>query len=140
MNMGRSYELTSAEVFYLNQKEKQAQQLTCVGTVCVKAYKQCNTQALFDLCSSDNWILDSFAKQIKAKEVGKFNGMITTITGSKKCILPKYSISLLKDDDNWVEITAIGISNIGWKPSIEHIRFKRLTQAFQIPMHQVENG
>ena len=35
VNMGRSYELSSAEVFYLNKKEKQAQQLTCVGTVCV---------------------------------------------------------------------------------------------------------
>ena len=82
VNMGRSYELTSAEVFYLNQKEKQAQQLTCVGTVCVKAQKKCNTQALFDLCSSDNWILDSFARQLKAKEVGKFDAMIKTITGS----------------------------------------------------------
>ena len=97
VNMGRSYELTSAEVYYLNQKEKQAQQLTCVGTVCVKGHLQRNTQTLFDVCSSDNWILDSFAKEIKAKEIGKFNGMVTTIMGAKKCILPKYSISLKKD-------------------------------------------
>ena len=47
---------------------------------------------------------------------------------------------LKKGQSDWKEIIAIGVSNIGWKPSIEHIRFKRLTQAFNIPSHQVENG
>ena len=41
---------------------------------------------------------------------------------------------------DWIQLIAIGVANIGWKPCIEEVRFKRLTKAFQIPMHQVENG
>ena len=83
---------------------------------------------LFDLCSTDNWVVTSYAEQIKAPQCGQFEGLVHTITGAKRWSMPKFRIRIKKDDGQWTSIMAIGCSNIGYKPSIDMVRFKRLTR------------
>ena len=86
-NLGRSFDLTSAESYYLSQQEHIQGQLTCVGTVQTKGQSLATAQCLFDICSTDSWVLTSFAEQIKAPECGQFDGLVLTINGAKRCII-----------------------------------------------------
>ena len=111
-----------------------------MGTVQTKVQSLATAHCLFDICSTDSWVLTSFAEQIKAPECGQFDGLVRTITGPKRCIMPKFQIKIEKDDGQWINITAIGCTNIGYKPAIDMVRFRRLTSAFNIPAHQIENS
>ena len=50
-NVGRSFELTSAESYYLSQQERIQKQFTCVGTVQARGETIATALCLFDLCS-----------------------------------------------------------------------------------------
>ena len=106
-NLGRSFDLTSAESYYLSQQEHIQGQLTCVGTVQTKGQSLATAQCLFDICSTDSWVLTSFAEQIKAPECGQFDGLVRTITGAKRCVMPKFKIKIKKDDGQWISITSV---------------------------------
>ena len=54
--------------------------------------------------------------------------------------MPKYRVRIRKDTGQWTSIVAIGCDNIGFKPCIDVIRFKRLTSAFNIPPEKIDNS
>lgn len=140
-NMGRAYELSTSEIFFMSQQDRISMNLTCVGSVKVKGATTTDIiQTMMDICSSDSWIVTSHAKRLGAKQTGFFNGLVKTISGHKRAKLPKYEVKILKDNKNWVSIICLGVNEIGWKPSIESVRFERLCKEFSVNASDVDNG
>ena len=48
----------------------------------VRAKKSMSKQAMFDLCRSDCWVLETVAKELGAKIIGRFEGAVKTISGN----------------------------------------------------------
>ena len=79
-NMGRVYELSTSEIFFMSQQDKVSMNLTCVGSVKVRGtITKEIVQTMMDICSSDSWIVVSHAKKLGAKQVGVFNGLAFTL-------------------------------------------------------------
>ena len=63
-------------MYFMQQQEEKDQKLTCVGTVTMKAKVSFQTQTMFDLCSSDNWILSALDTKLGAKKVSMFEVIV----------------------------------------------------------------
>ena len=95
-------------------------------------------QTMLDLCSSDNWILSDIAIKLGAKRVEQFKGVLKTISGVKRVILPKYPLKILRNDRNYS--ICLSVSEIGWKPAIVTCCFHWLLTSFSVKQTQVDNG
>ena len=81
----------------MSEEDRRAKQLTCVGTVVIKAEKTMRTKSKFDLCSSDCRVLASFTKNLGAKVIDRCEGAVKMISGTKRVSLPKYEINIQDD-------------------------------------------
>ena len=64
------------EVYIISEEDRRAKQLTCVGTVTIRAKKYMRTQSMFDACSSVSWVLESVEKDLGAKVIRRFEGAV----------------------------------------------------------------
>ena len=139
-NMRRCYELTSAEIYFMSNQDRVSRNLTCVGSVRVKGLVTSEiVQTMFDVCSTDNWLVIEHAHKLGAKKVGEFQGIVKTINGHERSTLPRYEVRVQMSDSNWTKIHCLGVKNIGWKPQIEECRFQRLCKEFGVRSSEVDN-
>ena len=123
--MRRCHELTSAEIYFMSNQDKVSRNLTCVGSVKVKGPVTADIiQTMFDVCSTDNWLVIEYAQKLGAKKVGEFQGIVKTINSHERSTLPKYEVRVQISDKNWTKIHCLGVKSIGWKPQIESCRFQ----------------
>ena len=62
------------------------------------------------------------------------------ISGTNRDSLLKYEIKIQTDEGQWIKLTCLAVTHIGWKPHIEEVRFKRLCNAFNVSTKLVDNG
>ena len=101
INMRRCYWLTLAEIYFMFNQDRVSRNLTCVGSVKVKGPVIADiVQTMFDVCSTDNWLVIEYAHKLGAKKVGEFQGIVKTINGHKRSTLPKYEVRVQMSDKN----------------------------------------
>ena len=124
----------------MSNQDRVSRNLTCVGSVRVKGLVTSDiVQTMFDVCSTDNWLVIEHAHKLGAKKVGEFQGIVKTINGHERSTLPRYEVRVQMSDSNWTKIHCLGVKNIGWKPQIEVCRFQRLCKEFGVRSSEVDN-
>ena len=140
VNSIRCFNATPTECFLANQLEVEDQyKLSNCGSVLLKGNPNQNVVCMFDLCSSDNWVTQSTLKIIQFSYLQPFNGLVKTMNGTKRMILPRVEVRV-QLDATWLRIVCLVVPDIGVKAPIESNRFERLVKSFNMEPHQFDTS
>ena len=115
MNSIRCFNASPSECYLADQLEAQDQhKLTNCGTVTLKGSPNQNVLCLFDLCSTDNWATQGMLKTVQFSYLQPFNGLVRTMNGSKRMVLPRVVVRV-QLDETWLKLVCLVVPDIGIK-------------------------
>ena len=142
-NMGRTFALSTTEGYYLDRAGVD-RTYTCVGrgrALHRDGKTHVSVHVMCDNCSTDTWVTEQIAAKLKLKRLPAWVGQLRTIDGIKSVTLPAVELRLVRiDTGQIVTIEALVTKQIGFKQSIETIRFNRLCNAFGLKPSEVDNS
>ena len=142
-NMGRTFALSTTEGYYLDRAGVD-RTYTCVGkgkALHRDGKTHVSVHVMCDNCSTDTWVSEQIAAALKLKRLPAWVGQLRTIDGIKSVTLPAVELRLVRiDTGQIVTIEALVTKKIGFKQSIETIRFNRLCSAFGLKPSEVDNS
>ena len=140
VNSIRCFNATPTECFLANQLEIEDQyRLSNCGSVLLKGNPNQHVVTMFDLCSTDSWVSQSTLKRVQFNYLKPFNGLVKTMNGIKKMILPRVEVRV-QLDATWLRIVCLVVPDIGVKAPIESNRFERLVKSFNMEPHQFDTS
>ena len=141
--MGRTFALSTTEGYYLDRAGVD-RTYTCVGrgrALHRDGKTHVSVHVMCDNCSTDTWVTEQIAAKLKLKRLPAWVGQLRTIDGIKSVTLPAVELRLVRiDTGQIVTIEALVTKQIGFKQSIETIRFNRLCNAFGLKPSEVDNS
>ena len=140
VNSIRCFNASPSECYLADQMEAQDQyKLANCGTVTLKGSPPQRVLCMFDLCSTDNWVTQGMLKTVQFSYLQPFNGLVRTMNGSKRMVLPRVMVRV-QLDESWLKIVCLVVPDIGVKAKIESNRFERLVKSFNLQPHQFDQS